>query len=106
MDNFYLYFWFGASSYPINQDHVNDVLTQPWFIILLGAILAVLMLSFGAMVFVKRKHMMMKQSALNTMRGEYIEKNSHLWRPTWGVEVKPTMGAKCLLPKSLYQNSV
>ncbi|XP_001968288.3 roundabout homolog 2 [Drosophila erecta] len=57
--------------YPINQDHVNDVLTQPWFIILLGAILAVLMLSFGAMVFVKRKHMMMKQSALNTMRGNH-----------------------------------
>jgi len=76
VDNFYLYFWFGASSYPINQDHVNDVLTQPWFIILLGAILAVLMLSFGAMVFVKRKHMMMKQSALNTMRGEYIEKKT------------------------------
>ncbi|XP_034667515.1 roundabout homolog 2 isoform X1 [Drosophila subobscura] len=57
--------------YPINQDHVNDVLTQPWFIILLGAILAILMLSFGAMVFVKRKHMMMKQSALNTMRGNH-----------------------------------
>lgn len=50
---------------------MNDVLTQPWFIILLGAILAIMMLSFGAMVFVKRKHMMMKQSALNTMRGEY-----------------------------------
>ncbi|KAH8419317.1 hypothetical protein KR222_004805, partial [Zaprionus bogoriensis] len=57
--------------YPINQDHVNDVLTQPWFIILLGAILAIMMLSFGAMVFVKRKHMMMKQSALNTMRGNH-----------------------------------
>ncbi|XP_017075898.2 roundabout homolog 2 [Drosophila eugracilis] len=57
--------------YPINQDHVNDVLTKPWFIILLGAILAILMLSFGAMVFVKRKHMMMKQSALNTMRGNH-----------------------------------
>ncbi|XP_060663924.1 protein sax-3 [Drosophila nasuta] len=57
--------------YPINPEHVNDVLTQPWFIILLGAILAIMMLSFGAMVFVKRKHMMMKQSALNTMRGNH-----------------------------------
>ncbi|XP_061398597.1 protein sax-3 [Musca vetustissima] len=57
--------------YPINQDHVDDVLTQPWFIILLGAILAIMMLSFGAMVFVKRKHMMMKQSALNTIRGTH-----------------------------------
>ncbi|XP_055837660.1 protein sax-3 [Episyrphus balteatus] len=57
--------------YPINQEHVDDVLTQPWFIILLGTILAVMMLSFGAMVFVKRKHMLMKQSALNSIRGTH-----------------------------------
>ncbi|XP_054744104.1 protein sax-3 [Anastrepha obliqua] len=57
--------------YPINQDHVDDVLTQPWFIILLGAFLAMMMLSLGAMVFIKRKHMLMKQSALNTIRGAH-----------------------------------
>ncbi|KAL9923994.1 roundabout 2 isoform 2-T2 [Glossina fuscipes fuscipes] len=57
--------------YPINQDHVDDVLTQPWFIILLGTILAIMMLSLGAMVFVKRKHMMMKQSALTAIRGTH-----------------------------------
>nr|XP_036224307.1 Down syndrome cell adhesion molecule-like protein Dscam2 [Bactrocera oleae] len=57
--------------YPINQDNVDDVLTQPWFIILLGAFLAMMMLSLGAMVFIKRKHMMMKQSALNTIRGAH-----------------------------------
>ncbi|XP_037958391.1 protein sax-3 [Teleopsis dalmanni] len=57
--------------YTINQDHADDVVTQPWFIILLGAILAIMMLSFGAMVFVKRKHIMMKQSALSTMRGSH-----------------------------------
>lgn len=49
---------------------MDDVLTQPWFIVLLGLILAIMMLSFGAMVFVKRKHMLMKQSALGTIRGE------------------------------------
>lgn len=49
---------------------MDDFLTQPWFIVLLGTILAILMLSFGAMVFVKRKHMLMKQTALTTMRGE------------------------------------
>lgn len=51
---------------------MDDVLTQPWFIVLLGLILAIMMLSFGAMVFVKRKHMLMKQSALGTIRGKLI----------------------------------
>lgn len=49
---------------------MDDFLTQPWFICLLGLVLAVLMLSFGAMVFVKRKHMIMKQAALSSMRGK------------------------------------
>ena len=51
---------------------MDDFLTQPWFIALLGSILAIVMLSFGAMVFVKRKHMLMKQSALTTIRGKFI----------------------------------
>lgn len=49
---------------------MDDFLTQPWFICMLGLVLAVLMLSFGAMVFVKRKHMIMKQAALSSMRGK------------------------------------
>ncbi|KAL5281899.1 ROBO1.2 family protein [Megaselia abdita] len=54
--------------YPINHDHMDDVITRPWFIVLLGSILIVMMLSFGAMVFIKRKHMLMKQSAINQIR--------------------------------------
>lgn len=49
---------------------MDDFLTKPWFILLLGSVLAIMMLSFGAMVFVKRKHMLMKQGALNTMSGK------------------------------------
>lgn len=49
---------------------MDDFLTKPWFIVLLGSILAIMMLSFGAMVFVKRKHMLMKQGALNTITGK------------------------------------
>lgn len=60
--------------YPINHANVDDVLTQPWFIAILGTILAILMLSFGAMVFVKRKHMIMKQTTLAALRGK---KNRH-----------------------------
>lgn len=50
---------------------MDDFLTQPWFIALLGSILAIMMLSFGAMVFVKRKHMLMKQTAISTLRGKF-----------------------------------
>lgn len=51
---------------------MDDFLTQPWFIGLLGLVLAIMMLSFGAMVFVKRKHMIMKQAALKGLRGMSI----------------------------------
>lgn len=50
--------------FPLHNDHMNDFLTQPWFIILLGTILVIVMLSFGVMVYIKRKHIMMKQSVL------------------------------------------
>lgn len=56
--------------FPLNNDHMDDFLTQPWFIILLGTILVIMMLSFGIMVFIKRKHMLMKQSAFNGLAGK------------------------------------
>lgn len=52
---------------------MDDFLTQPWFIAILGSILAIMMLSFGGMVFVKRKHMLMKQSALSTIQGKFAQ---------------------------------
>lgn len=58
--------------YPINHEHMDDFLTEPWFIVLLGSVLALMMLSFGAMVFVKRKHMLMKQGALGSIRGKFV----------------------------------
>ncbi|XP_037047604.1 protein sax-3 [Bradysia coprophila] len=56
--------------YPINHNHMDDFLTQPWFIALLCTILVVMILTFFAMVFVKRKHMLMKQSALSSIRDD------------------------------------
>jgi len=50
--------------FPLHNDHMNDFLTQTWFIILLGTVLVIIMLSFGVMVYIKRKHIMMKQSSL------------------------------------------
>ena len=50
--------------FPLHNEHLNDFLTQPWFIILLGTILVIIMLSFGVMVYIKRKHIMAKQSSL------------------------------------------
>lgn len=53
---------------------MDDFLTEPWFIVLLGSVLALMMLSFGAMVFVKRKHMLLKQGALGSIRGKFDER--------------------------------
>jgi roundabout, axon guidance receptor 2 len=50
--------------FPLHNEHMNDFLTQPWFIILLGTVLVIVMLAFGIMVYIKRKHIMMKQSVL------------------------------------------
>ena len=58
--------------YPINSDHMDDFLTQTWFIVLLGVILLIIMLSFAIMVFIKRKHITMKQSRLAAIGGNYL----------------------------------
>ena len=50
--------------FPLNNEHMDDFATKPRFIILLGTILVIVMLAFGVMVFLKRKHLMMKQSVL------------------------------------------
>lgn len=55
--------------FPLNHNNFDDFLTKPWFIVLLGLALTVVMLSFGAMVFFKRKHMMMQQGTITAMRG-------------------------------------
>lgn len=60
-----------SQRFPINHNH--DILTEPWFIILLGIVLVIFMLSFGVMIFIKRKQMIMKQQALSTLRGENLE---------------------------------
>lgn len=56
--------------FQLNNDRIDDFLTKPWFIILLGTILVIMMLSFGIMVFIKRKHMLMKHSAFNGLAGK------------------------------------
>jgi len=58
--------------FPLHNDHVDDYLTQPWFITLLGTVLLIMMLSFGVMVYIKRKHILMKQSSLVGLGGKYI----------------------------------
>jgi roundabout, axon guidance receptor 2 len=66
--------------FPLSNDHADDFLTQPWFIILLGTILVIMMLSFGVMVFIKRKHILMKQSAFNGLSGKHTKQKEKLSR--------------------------
>lgn len=58
-----------------------------------------MMLSFGAMVFIKRKHMIMKQSAINQMRtgnhGNEIVKMPNMPRNDNGFWMEPP--ANCMM---------
>lgn len=103
-----------STRYAISHDHMDDFLTQPWFILILGTILAVIMLSFGAMVFLKRKHMMMKQAALGGIGDPRINSmlkfssipraadtywlDSSVWRQNQSKENIPDYAAVCNAP--------
>jgi roundabout, axon guidance receptor 2 len=74
--------------FPLHNEHINDFVTQPWFIILLGTILVIIMLSFGVMVYIKRKHIMMKQSSLGlptTLTTVKIPPTNNYWMDPAGT---------------------
>lgn len=54
------------SRYPINHNLSDDILTQTWFIVLLGSIIAIIVFLFGAMVLFKRIQFI-KQASLASM---------------------------------------
>ncbi|XP_052894838.1 protein sax-3-like [Anopheles moucheti] len=60
----------GYTRYPINHDYSHDILTQTWFIILLGSIIAIIVFLFGAIIIFRRIQFM-KHSSLNNMHGNH-----------------------------------
>lgn len=60
----------GFTRYPINHNLADDIITQPWFIVLLGSIIAVIVFLFGAMVLFRRIQYI-KQSSLSNIHGKY-----------------------------------
>ncbi|XP_055386223.1 roundabout homolog 2-like [Condylostylus longicornis] len=79
--------------YPVDHNHMNDILTQPWFIALLGVILATMVMSFGAMVFAKRKHMIIKRSTLRSLPGAHpnsVMKMANISDPINGYMFPPS----------------
>ncbi|XP_058056254.1 protein sax-3 [Anopheles bellator] len=60
----------GYTRYPINHDYSHDILTQTWFIILLGSIIAIIVFLLGAIVIFRRIQLM-KHSSLNNMHGNH-----------------------------------
>lgn len=59
----------GFTRYPIKNNLADDILTQTWFIVLLGSIIAVIVFLFGAMVLFRRIQYY-KQSSLNNIHGK------------------------------------
>lgn len=56
--------------YPISYDYSDDVLTQTWFIVLLGSVIAVIVFLFGAMILIKRIQFI-KQTSLSSIHGTF-----------------------------------
>lgn len=53
----------------MSHDYSDDILTQTWFIVLLGSIIAIIVFLFGAMVLFKRIQYI-KQSSLGSIHGK------------------------------------
>lgn len=51
------------SRFPVNQNLSEDILTQTWFILLLGSIIAVIVFLFGAVVLFRRIQYIKREAA-------------------------------------------
>lgn len=63
--------------YPITYDYADDVLMQPWFIILLGTVIAVIVFLIIATMLVRRIQAM-KQTSLSSIHGTQRSNNHHI----------------------------
>lgn len=57
--------------HPINHNLADDILTQTWFIVMLGSIIAVIVFLFGTMVVIKRIQFI-KQTSLTNIHGKWM----------------------------------
>uniref|UniRef100_A0A1I8NIF4 Fibronectin type III n=1 Tax=Musca domestica TaxID=7370 RepID=A0A1I8NIF4_MUSDO len=85
----------GYTRYPINRDIADDFLTQTWFIVLLGSIIAIIVFLFGALVLFKR-YQFIKQTSLGSLHGNHaigaVRKFPTLPLNANGVWIDPTGG--------------
>ncbi|CAD7086145.1 unnamed protein product [Hermetia illucens] len=85
----------GYTRYPISRNISDDFLTQTWFIVLLGSIIAVIVFLFGAMVLFKR-YQFIKQTSLGSIHGNHaigtVRKFPTLPLNAAGVWIDPTGG--------------
>lgn len=70
----FLFFLFALFSYPISRDIADDFLTQTWFIVLLGSIIAIIVFLLGALVLFKR-YQFIKQTSLGSLHGKFTSPN-------------------------------
>ncbi|XP_037958972.1 protein sax-3 [Teleopsis dalmanni] len=85
----------GYTRYPINRELADDFLTQTWFIVLLGSIIAIIVFLFGALVLFKR-YQFIKQTSLGSLHGNHaigsVRKFPTLPLNANGVWIDPTGG--------------
>ncbi|KAL7041295.1 hypothetical protein ACKWTF_000713 [Chironomus riparius] len=85
----------GYVRYPISRDYSDDIITQTWFIILLGSIIAIIVFLFGATVLF-RKIQYIKHNSLTSVHGNHaigtVRKFPTLPLNANGVWIDPTGG--------------
>lgn len=75
------FFLFALYSYPISRDIADDFLTQTWFIVLLGSIIAIIVFLLGALVLFKR-YQFIKQTSLGSLHGKLTSPSPYPLHPT------------------------
>lgn len=67
---FYVFFCVHSCRFPINHNLSDEIITQTWFIVLLGSIVAIIVFLFGATILFKRIQFI-KQTSLTSMHGKF-----------------------------------
>lgn len=63
----------------------SDLLTETWFLSLLGMMLTVMTLLFAAMLIVRRRHLMMKENPLPNLYGKCIFRSKILFNLRYSI---------------------
>lgn len=84
--------------FSLNNEGISSFVNQSWFVVLLGTVLIIIMAGFGVTVYVKRKHLMLKQSMMglpSAMTPIKVPPSNNYFMDTSGAIWKSSNGVLC-----------